>query len=338
MTMRDKSQLDAPREIDPTDRPHRWLRRRPGWWSLREYTVVFAALGLFALLSIVSGPFLTLTNQLNVLDQWSLIGIIACGATIVIIAGGFDLSVDAVFALSGVVSAYVAVTTNQPVIALLAGVATGLALGVFNGLLVTFGRINPFVATLATSVMFLGLANLITGGSLIVVDNEEFSALGNGMVGPFTVQAIVFMCVAVVGALLLSRTVLGNRYYAVGGSPESAFYAGIPVHRVQISSYAISGLSAGIAGVLASSRNSVGTADIRVDLAFTAITAIVIGGVSIFGGRGTMIGAIFGLWLMALIGNGFNLLTVDPSYQQLLLGTIIVIAVAADAWSRKKSG
>jgi ribose transport system permease protein len=302
---------------------------------VRDYGVLLSALGLFVILAVVSAPFRTVTNQLNLLDQWSAIAIIACGSTICIVAGGFDLSVDAVFALSGVLAAWITVHTGNATLGLVVGMASGLGLGVFNGLLVTIGRINPFIATIASSVMFLGIAQLITRGSVISVTNPAFSRLGLQHFGSLTLPTVVFVGFAVLAAITLSRTAIGRRIYAVGGNYEAARYAGIAVHRVQIFAYAVSGLSASIAGVLAASRDSAGQADLRTQLAFQAITAVVIGGVSIYGGEGTIPRALVGVLILALIGNGFNLLAVDPAYQQVLLGGIIVLAVAVDAWSRR---
>ncbi|MBO9523202.1 MAG: ABC transporter permease [Nocardioidaceae bacterium] len=301
----------------------------------RDYGVLLSAVGLFVVLAVASAPFRTATNQLNLLDQWSTIGIIACGSTLCIVAGGFDLSVDAIFALSGVIAAWTTVHLGSPVLGLLLGMASGLVLGLFNGVLVTIGRINPFVATIASSVVFLGIAQLITQGSVIAVDDTAFSELGLKRFGDLTLPALAFVVFAVLSAVVLARTVVGRKLYAVGGNYEAARYSGIAVDRVQIFAYAVSGLSASIAGVLAASRNSSGQADLRTELAFQAITAVVIGGVSIYGGEGTIPRALVGVLILALIGNGFNLLAVDPAYQQVLLGTIIVLAVAVDAWARR---
>jgi ribose transport system permease protein len=302
----------------------------------RDYGVLFSAVGLIVLLAIVSPPFRTVTNQLNLLDQWSAIGIIACGSTVCIIAGGFDLSVDAIYALSGVIAAWTIVHTGSALLGFVLGIGSGIVMGLFNGLLVTYGGINPFVATIASSVAFLGIAQLITRGSVISVSDRSFSSVGLKQFGHLTLLSLIFIGFAVVASLILSRTTLGRRIYAVGGNYEASRYAGIAVKQVQIFSYVISGLSASLAGVLIASRNSSGQADLRTQLAFQAITAVVIGGVSIYGGEGTVPRALVGVLILALIGNGFNLLAVDPAYQQVLLGVIIVLAVAVDAWARTK--
>ncbi|NHP13833.1 ABC transporter permease [Rhodococcus sp. IC4_135] len=311
------------------------LRTRLRTASVGNYTVLISAIALYVTLAIVSRPFLSTSNQLNLLDQWSGLAIIACGTTICILAGGFDLSVDAIFVLAGVVSAWVATRFDQPHIGLLAGLATGVLLGVFNGLLVTVGKINPFIATIASSVVFLGIAKLITSGTIITVDQPGFGWLGSGKIGPFTVTSLVFIAFALVSGVLLARTTIGRRVYAVGGNYEAARFSGISVGRVQVFAYAVSGFSAGLAGVLSASRSMSGQSDLRVALAFQVITAVVIGGVSVFGGQGTIVQALIGVLILALIGNGFNLINVDPAYQQLILGIIIVLAVAGDSFSRK---
>jgi ribose transport system permease protein len=299
--------------------------------------VLLGAIALYVSLAVVSGPFLTATNQFNILDQWSGLAIIACGSTLCIVAGGFDLSIDAVFVLAGVTAAWGANHFDQPALGILLGLLAGLAMGILNGLLVTIGRINPFIATIASSVVFLGIAQLVTNGSIITVDDPGFGRIGQATIGKLTVTSLIFILFAVATTVVLAKASLGRRLYAVGGNYEAARYSGIAVRRVQMFSYAISGFAAGLAGVLAASRNTSGQADIRTDLAFQAITAVVIGGVSIFGGEGTIPRALIGVLILALIGNGFNLLNVDSAYQQLLLGLIIVVAVTGDAWTRKSN-
>lgn len=328
---------DEDLDNQPEESRSRFLPRTTGLATVRDYGVVASVLVIFVALALSSNVFLTSTNLINIFDQWALVGIIVCGMTVNIIAGGFDLSVTAVFALSGVVAAKVAISTEHSALGLAAGVAVAALLGLVNGVLVTYGRLDKFVGTIATSVMFLGAAQLITNNSLLVVELDSFSALGNAYVGSITLYSVVFACVAIVLGLFLSRSVMGHQCYAVGGNAEAARYAGISTERVMVVSYVISGLCAGIAGVMAASRNSIGSADIRVDFAFQAATAIVIGGVSVFGGRGTIGRALLGVALLALIGNGFNLLNVDPAYQGLLQGMIIVGAMAIDALARKES-
>lgn len=312
------------------------LGKRLNLAVLRDYGIVVSCVGLFLILSLSSDVFLTKTNLLNILDQWSAVGIIACGATLVIIAGGFDLSVGAIFAVAGVVAAKVAGVSSVE-LAFLSGAVVGLLFGIFNGVLATVGRINPFIATLSTSIMFRGLALVLTGGLLVTVSDDAFTTLGRDTLLGVKWSIWVFAVFAVIASVLLARTTFGRYVYAVGGNAEAARLSGIRVSIIKGATFAISGLSAGIAGVLVASRAATGQADVGVGLELTAIAAVVIGGTSILGGEGAVWRTILGVFLLAMINNGFNLLNVDPTYQQIVQGAIIVTAVAVDAWARRSN-
>lgn len=303
---------------------------------LRDYGIVISFVTLFVVLSIWSDVFLTERNLLNILDQWSAVGIIACAGTLVIIAGGFDLSVGAIAALSGVVAAKTA-NGVSPELGLVAGVALGLGLGAVNGALTTVGRINPFIATLATSIVFRGLAIAITGGLLILVEDKSFSTLGRGEFLGVKYSIWSFVGVVVVTGVLLARTTFGRYVYAAGGNAEAARLSGVRVNTVRAATFVISGCAAGLGGVIATSRVSTGQADASVGIELEAIAAIVIGGTSILGGQGAIWRTVLGVLLLAMIGNGFNLLNVNPTYQRIFQGLIILAAVAVDAWSRRRT-
>jgi ribose transport system permease protein len=317
--------------------------RRPWWRSrlhvgwLREYAVVVSFLALFITLSLASEVFLTPGNLLNILDQWSDTGIIACGGTLVIIAGGFDLSVGSIFALSGVVSALVTLGTGSPLIGWAAGIGVGTLWGGVNGLGVTVGRINPFIVTLATSIIITGFALALTHGRLIHVTTPGFETLGRGKVAGVRISILVFVGFAVLLSYVLSRTVAGRYIYAAGGNPEAARLSGVPVGWVRAATFAVSGLSAGLGGALVVSRVSTGEADTGQQIVLLAIAAIVIGGTSIFGGQGAVWRTVLGVLLFAMIGNGFNLLGIDAVYQQMFEGGIILAAVLFDVWVRRSA-
>jgi ribose transport system permease protein len=302
---------------------------------LRANATPVAFVALFVTLSVASDAFLTKANLLNLLDQNAAIGIIACAMTLVIVAGGFDLSVGAIFAIAGVVAAKVALSSS-PLLGILAAVAAGAALGLGNGLLVTVGRINSFIGTLATSYVIRGLALVISSGFLITVTDPGFTTLGAGKLGDVTYGAIAFVAVAIALAVLLHRSVFGRHVYAAGDNPEAARLSGVPVMRTRTITFVLSGACAGLAGVIVASRVATGQADSGVGLELSAIAAVVIGGTSIAGGEGAVWRTAIGVFLLALISNGFNLLNVDPVYQQIVQGAIIAIAVGADAWSRKR--
>lgn len=304
--------------------------------SPRNLGIVAAFLALFILLSVVSDAFLTERNLLNILDQWAPTGIIACGATLVIIAGGFDLSVGAVFAVCGIVAAMAANATS-PALGLIAGIGLGLGFGVVNGLVTTVGRVNTFIGTLASSIIIRGLAIAITGGFILSADAESFTSLGRSEFLGAKVSVYIFAAVIVLSAFLLRLTPFGRHAYAAGGNAEAARLAGVRVDLVRATTFAISGLLAGLAGVIVASRTGSGQSLAGTGIEFTAIAAVVIGGNSIFGGEGAIWRTVLGVLLLAMIGNGFNLIGVDPTYQQMVQGGIILGAVAIDAWTRRRS-
>lgn len=305
--------------------------------ALRDYGIVVSFVLIVAYLSLASPVFLSAQNLANVLEQSAAIGIVAAGGTLVIIAGGFDLSVGAIFALSGVVAAMVANAAGVPA-GIVAGLLVGTGVGVVNGLLATVGRINPFITTLGTAIIVRGITLSITGGFLVAVADPSFTWLGREDVGGVKNSIIVLAAFAALAGLLLARTTLGRYMYAAGGNAEAARLAGISVPGVRTITYAISGFSAALAGVIITSRSANGQAAAGQGLEFSAIAAIVVGGTSIFGGEGAIWRTILGVLLLALIGNGFNLLAVPPTYQQIFQGTIILAAVGFDVWARRREG
>ncbi len=304
--------------------------------AIRDYGVVVATVALFVVLSFSSDAFLTSTNLLNLLEQQVTLGIVAAGATLVIIAGGFDLSIGAVFALSSVLAAKVA-TEVDPVAGIVAGILVGLACGIVNGAVATIGRINSFIATLASSIIVRGIALAVSGGFSIAIIDPGFRSIGNDEL--LGMRLSIWIMLAFVGVLwfVLARTTFGHYVYAAGGNAEAARLSGIRVNAVRAATFAICGLGAGIAGVLVTSRVGTAQADVGVGLELTAIAAIVVGGTSIAGGSGSMWRTVLGVTLLALIGNGFNLLNIDAMYRDIFTGALIMAAVAIDAWARRRT-
>jgi ribose transport system permease protein len=303
--------------------------------AYRDYGIAYAFVALFVALSFASNSFLKFQNMSNILDQWAAIGLLACGETMCIIAGVFDLSVGANVSVSGVVACKVA-NSASPTLGLIAGAATGLGLGIANGIVIDRTRINSFIGTLATSIVMGGLAIIITGGLIQTVLNTRFGALGQGSLFQITYPGWFFIAFAIVTAFVLGRTTFGRYVYAVGGNAEAARLSGIRVGVIRGSCFAISGLGAGIAGMLLASRTQSAAADLGSGMELTAISAAVVGGTSILGGEGAVWRGVLGTLLLAIIGNGFNLLNIDTTYQQIVQGGLILIAVAADQLARRR--
>ncbi len=325
--------------LPPRRRPAVLVRPQLRLAALRDYGILAAFVVLFVVLAFSSDVFLNLTNWLNILDQWSAIGIMACGWTLALIAGGFDLSIGAVYALASVVAAEVALSGGAAA-GLLVGALSGLGIGIVNGGLSTVGRINSFMATLAMSFVVRGLALAISGGYLIRVVTEEgkptrFNTIGRSEFLGAKYSVWLFAGVILVTAFLLHRTIFGRHVFASGGNPEAARLSGVRVDLVRTATFAISGLCAGLGGMIVASRVSTGQSDVGVGIEFDVIAAVAIGGTSIFGGAGAIWRTVVGVLLLAMIQNGFNLMNVDAVYQRIVFGLIILGAVGIDAWSRR---
>ena len=305
--------------------------------AIRNYGIVVAFVVLFVTLSITSDVFLTWDNMKNLAFQAAPIGIMACGGALVFIAGGFDLSVGAVAAFSGIIAAKAYVGAGVPLWpAFILGALTGLGIGIGNGLLVTLARVNAFIATLASSIIVYGIAIAVTGGFLVSIDNEEWATLGLSGAWGIHYPIWVWLAFALFCGFLLSRTTFGRYVYAAGGNAEAARLSGVRVGLVRATTFALSGLSGGIAGVILVSETSTAQADTaNAANTFDAITAVVLGGISILGGEGAIWRAVLGAFFLQMIRNGFNLLNVKPEYQNVFTGAILLVAVALDAWARR---
>jgi ribose transport system permease protein len=305
--------------------------------AIREYGVVVAFVALFIVLSFSSDAFLTEQNMKNLAFQTAPVGIIAAGGTIVFIAGGFDLSVGAISGYAGISAAQ---SFNSLGIglwpSLILGALVGLGLGLGNGLLITVGRVNAFMATLATSIIINGLGQVVTSGNLVSVQQENFATLGLGTVFGINYPVFVWFGFAGICGFILSRTAFGRYVYAVGGNAEAARLSGVRVNVVRTMTFAISGLAAGIAGVILVSEVSTAQWNANSGIEFDAITAIVLGGTSLLGGEGAIWRSVLGAFFLQMIGNGFNLLGTTPELQYVIKGVILAVAVSLDAWARRR--
>jgi ribose transport system permease protein len=303
---------------------------------VRDYGVVVAFVLLFIVLSLTSDAFFTWSNLKNLAFQTAPLGILAIGGTFVFIAGGFDLSVGAVSGFGAIIAGKAFLGTGLGVWpSLIIGMLVGLGCGIGNGLLVTLGRVNAFIATLASSIVIYGFAQVVTHGNLVSVDAPAFSDLGLGKLLGIGYPVYVWLGCALVAGFVLSRTAFGRYVYATGGNAEAARLAGVRVNVVRGITFALSGLSAGIAGVILFSE--VGTAQWNANngIEFDTITAIVLGGISLLGGEGAIWRAVLGAFFLQMIGNGFDLLGTTPQWQYVIKGLILAAAVSLDAWARR---
>lgn len=291
---------------------------------------------LFIGLSVASPHFLTDTNLSSVVRQTAVINIMALGMTLVIIAGGIDLSVGAILAMGGLFGT-MAMEHGAPIPAGIAvGVLTGLACGLLNGFLTTRLRINPFIVTLGTLGILRGTTLIVSNGLPVHRIPREFSFLGEGALFgvPFVLWLLVVCAVAT--HILLEHTRLGRYTFAIGSSESAALYAGIPVAFHTTAVYAICGLLTGLAGMIEASRLMTGQPTAGQGYELQAIAAVVIGGGSLRGGEGSVIGTLIGAFIMGLLSNGSDLLGISPYLQQAIIGAVIILAVTVDELRKRK--
>ena len=295
----------------------------------------FTLLALFIILSIATPNFLTSTNLSSVVRQTAVINIMALGMTVIIIAGGIDLSVGSILALAGLLGA---MTMEKHGIGwgIAAGMLVGMLCGFANGLMITSLRISPFIVTLGTMGIYRGFALIISKGLPVHEIPPSFSYLGEGtLLGVPFVLWILLLC-AVVTHIMLEHTRHGRYAFSIGSNPDAAFYAGVPVKFHTIVVYAGAGLLTGLSGMIEVSRLMTGQPTGGQGYELTAIAAVVIGGGSLRGGEGSVLGTLVGAFIMGLLANGSDLLGTNPYWQQVIIGAVIIMAVAFDELRKRR--
>lgn len=307
------------------------IRRRR--WEGVQLEAVFAPLAmvaLFVVLSSASDEFLTRGNLINVATQMAVLAIVSFGVTIVMVSGAFDLSVGSQLALHGSVSGLVMADTGSITAGVLAGLASGAVFGLVNGLLATRLAINPFIVTLGTLVIGRGVALAITDARPVTGLPENIREFGLGE--PLGVPWMVWLMLGcfVVAAYVLHATPYGLRVFATGGNREAARLSGIRVDRVTVAAFVLSGLFAAVAGIALTARLRVGLPTVGTFTELFAVAAVVLGGSSLYGGRGAMWRTLVGVLIIAMIQNGLNLLNVSAAYQQIVIGTVFILAASSE--------
>jgi ribose/xylose/arabinose/galactoside ABC-type transport system permease subunit len=300
------------------------------WQRIAEYVIVVAIILESVVFAVIAPQFFSIPNLVNVALSIAITGILAVGMTAVILTGGIDLSVGSVAALAGVVAAIIASSGGSVFLAALAALGVGLAVGLFNGLVIAQFRVPPFVTTLAMLTICRGLAFIVTGGRSIGNLPSSFGFLGRerllGVPVPVLLMLVVFAC----GWFVLKRMTLGRYIYAVGGNREAAYLAGVNTKGVILLVYVLNGLLVGLAGLVLASRLGAGVPNAGLQYELDVIAAVVVGGTSLMGGRGSVIGTFWGAVFIGILNNGLNLAGIDPYMQKIALGLVILLAVLAD--------
>ncbi|QRZ12554.1 ribose ABC transporter permease [Paracoccus methylovorus] len=280
------------------------------------------------LMGLASDNFFSLNNIMNVLRQVSVVGILAVGMTFVILTGGIDLSVGAVMALVGTLSAGMMVNMGLPApLGLLIGLVVGLGIGLANGALVAWGKMPAIIVTLATMGMARGLGLIYSGGYPISGIPSWISWFGVGRIGVVPVPVIIMVVIYAFAWVLLQRTAFGRHVYAIGGNETAARLSGVKTQRVKLAVYGISGLTSALAAVILTGRLMSGQPNAGQGFELDAIAAVVLGGTAIAGGRGLILGTLIGAVLLGILNNGLNLMGINPYLQDVIKGAIILLAI-----------
>ncbi|EPR26832.1 MULTISPECIES: ribose ABC transporter permease [Geobacillus] len=302
-------------------------------WDVKKLGPLIGLFLLCIVLSILSDDFLTMDNWLNLLRQVSINALIAFGMTFVILTGGIDLSVGSVLALSSAITAGMMAQGMNGFVAILVGLLAGMVMGVLNGVIITKGKVAPFIATLATMTAFRGLTLVYTDGRPITgfaSDDIMFQMIGRGYFFGIPVPIILMLMVYIALYVVLKKTTFGRHTYAVGGNEEASRLSGLRVDRLKIYVYALTGTLSALAGLILTSRLNSAQPTAGTAYELDAIAAVVLGGTSLSGGRGWIFGTLVGALIIGVLNNGLNLLNVSSFYQQVIKGAVILLAVLLD--------
>lgn len=300
---------------------------------MSELTTVIALIILMAVITIINSNFLTANNLLNLLLQVTSNALIAFGMTFVILTGGIDLSVGSILALSSALTAGLLGSGMPVTLAILISLILGCILGMMNGLLISYGKLAPFIVTLATMTIFRGATLVYTNGNPItkgLSDTFLFQFLGQGYIVGVPFPVIIMFIVFIVLYVLLHKTAFGKSVYAIGGNEKAAYISGVKLNKVKIIIYSISGMMASISGLIITSRLSSAQPTAGASYEMDAIAAVVLGGTSLSGGKGRILGTLIGALIIGVLNNGLNIIGVSAFWQQVVKGVVILIAVLID--------
>ncbi len=305
--------------------------------SMRRYGGILCALVvLLILFSSLSPNFLVPNNLLNIVLQVSIIAIVAFGMTYVLLLGEIDLSVGAIIAMVGVVAAQLLLLNIPPIVAFCLALAVGMLLGAINGCISALLSIPSFIVTVATMGIFRGITYIASDGVPVSVDSDALLWLGNGKVGLIPMPVIILFVFLLLNHFVLGKTIFGRKAYLTGGNREAAIYAGIKVNFLKVKIFMLSGLMAAVAGLILTARLYSAQPNAAMGYELDAIAAAVLGGTSLTGGYGTMLGTVIGALIIGVINNGMNLLSVPYFYQLIVKGVVILVAVGIDVQNKKR--
>lgn len=292
-----------------------------------KYKSLIGLLILCMVISFITPRFLSIANIKNVFTQVSVNAVIALGMSFVILTGGIDLSVGSILAVSGAAAASIIKSSGNVFLAIVVAIAIGCLIGLINGVLISKGRIQAFIVTLATMTIFRGVTYVFTNGTPISGLGQSFSGIGNKMILGLPIPVIFLVIVFGLAFYILSQTRYGRYVYALGGNEDSARLSGINTDKIKTLVYVISGAAAALSGIIVTSRIGSASPNAGVGFELDAIAAVVVGGTSLSGGEGSVVGTIIGALIIGVLNNGLNLINVSPFYQAIVKGLVILLAV-----------
>ena len=298
--------------------------------SILKYKSLVGLLVLCIVISFISPRFLGIANIKNVLTQVSVNAVIAIGMSFVILTGGIDLSVGSILAVSAAVAAGMIKSTGNISFAIIVAIAIGCLIGFINGFLISKGRIQAFIVTLATMIIFRGVTYVYTDGIPISGLGQSFSGIGNKTILGLPIPVLIMVIVFGIAYYILSQTRYGRYLYALGGNEDSARLSGINTDKIKTLVYVICGATAALSGIIVTSRIGSASPNAGVSFELDAIAAVVLGGTSLAGGEGSVVGTIIGALIIGVLNNGLNLMNVSPFYQSIIKGLVILLAVLVE--------
>ncbi len=313
--------------------------RLKGITKINELGILIFLIALCTVISIVNPKFYSFVNIINILRQTSYVAIVGLPVTMVFITAGLDLSVGSIIGLGGLIASIFMAMLGMPVwVAIFAGLLIGVIFGLFNGFVIVKGKIPSLIVTLGTLYMARGLMNVITKGRPVYPLPEQFVHLGTGTLFGIPYSVIIVVFLLFLCHFVLRYTIYGRKIYAVGGNLETSRLSGINVDFIRISVYVLSAMAAAFTGILITARMGSGQVSTGTGWELTVIASVIIGGTSMFGGAGTVFGTILGALLMTVMSNGMILMRISAFWQNVVIGAIIIIAVAIDQYKRRRSG
>lgn len=302
-----------------------------------EVALLIVLVIMLIVFSILSPYFFSLSNFMKVGLYTAQMGVMAGGMTLVLLSGGIDVSVGSVMAIVGIIAGLILQSGGNTFLAVAAGILTGGVCGLANGLIITKGHVNAFITTLGTMTIIRGLAQIFSGGKTILIQNTAYNAIGRKYIfGILPLPVLIMILVFILFWFILKYTKFGRQVYSIGGNEKSAYLSGIKVVPTYLWIYIIMGFCAGISGIMLSAQSGAGIPSAAAEINMETISAVILGGTSLSGGKGKLIGTVMGVLILATLSNGLNLLSVPSFYQEVIRGVVLIMAVIFDMMKERK--